>query len=188
MTELELFVACMEYRGCDRRPNHELGIWPQTRERWRKEAPEAVADFTWNWFVCEPGLNLDRREYIPIHYDFIPPFEPEIIEETPEYEIVRNHKGIVTRALKAGTVAGGRMSMDQYLQFPVSCPKDFAEIKTRLIPAAPERYPKELDQRLGAWFKRDYPLVLGENCAANGFYWRARELMGTEALSLAFYE
>jgi uroporphyrinogen-III decarboxylase len=30
--------------------------------------------------------------------------------------------------------------------------------------------------------------VLGENCAANGFYWRAREWMGTEALSLAWYD
>jgi len=34
---------------------------------------------------------------------------------------------------------------------------------------------------------RDYPLVLGTNCAANGFYWRAREFMGAEALSLAFF-
>jgi uroporphyrinogen decarboxylase len=30
--------------------------------------------------------------------------------------------------------------------------------------------------------------VLGTNCAANGFYWRAREFMGTEALSYAWFD
>jgi len=188
MTERERFLAVMDYRAVDRVPNHELGVWPQTVERWRREAPADVADFTWDWFVGEPGLNLDRREYIPVLFGFMPPFEAEVLEETAEYEVIRNSLGIVTRALKAGTVGGGRMCMDQYLEHPVKAPADFAAIKRRLIAALPARYPANLEERIAQWKKRDFPLVLGTNCAANGFYWRAREFMGTEALSTAFCE
>ncbi len=187
-TDLERFRACMEYESSDRRPNHELGAWAQTRERWRAEAPDAVKDFKWSWFEEEPALGLDRREFIPVDYGFIPAYEPEVIEETDEYIIARNAKGIVTKALKAGAVGGARMCMDQYLSFPVSRPEDFPEVKKRLAAAAPERYPADLDARIEPWRGRDCPLVLGRNCAANGFYWRAREFMGTEALSYAWYD
>ncbi len=188
MNDLERFIACMDYQPRDRCPNHELGVWPQTSERWLKEAPQEASLFSWNWFVREDYLQLDRREYISVNYDFIPPFETEVLEETGEYEVIRNGKGIVTRALKEGTVSGGRMCMDQFLDFPVKTPRDFAQVKKRLVPALAERYPADLGTQIEAWSKRDYPLVLGVNCAANGFYWRARELMGTEALSYAWYD
>ncbi len=187
-TELERFIDCMEYESSLPRPNHELGVWPQTAERWIGEAPEAVSGFTWNWFWGEDGLGLDRRDYVPINYGFLPPYEPELIEETDRYEVRRNHLGVVTRALKEGSVHGGRMSMDQYLSFPVEGPEDFPDVRRRLTPAVPERYPADLDERIEAWRRRNIPLVLGTNCAANGFYWRARELMGTEALSFAWYD
>lgn len=188
MNDLERFIACMDYQSRDRCPNHELGVWPQTRVRWETEAPQEVASFSWNWFVSEDDLRLDQREYIPVNYDFIPPFEEQVLEETDEYEVIRNSKGIVTRALKEGTVDGGRMCMDQFLEFPVKDAVDFAQVKKRLIPALPERYPEDLEIQIKAWSRRTCPLVLGTNCAANGFYWRARELMGTEALSYAWYD
>ncbi|HQK95263.1 MAG TPA: uroporphyrinogen decarboxylase family protein [Armatimonadota bacterium] len=186
--ELERFMDCMEYRPSDRRPNHELGVWPQTIERWRAEAADAIEGFTWNWFWAEDALGFDRREYLRIHYGFLPPYEYEVLEETPEYVVARNGNGIVTRALKEGTVGGGRMCMDQYLEFPVSTPDDFPAVKARLVAGAPERYPESLEAQIQAAANRTCPLVLGENCAANGFYWRAREWMGTEALSLAWYD
>ena len=187
-TDLERFDDCMEYRASDRRPNHELGVWPQAVERWKDERPGGVAGFTWNWFVGEDELDLDRREYIPVHYGLIPPFEHMMIEETEQYEVFRDGLGIVHRALKAGTVGGGRMCMDQYLDHPVRTPEDFPDIKRRLIAAIPERYPADLDALTERLRLRTFPLVLGVNCAANGFYWRAREFMGTEALSVAWYD
>lgn len=188
MTDLDRFIACMDYQPADRRPNHELGVWAQTVERWRQEAPEAVKEFTWNWFVEEPAIHLDRREYIAVNFGFIPPFEPKILEETGDYVVARDTLGIVTRALKAGSIGGARMCMDQHLAHPVRTPEDWPDIKRRLIASLPQRYPSDLKQRIERWKTRDYPLVIGENCAANGFYWRAREFMGTEALSTAFYE
>ncbi|MDZ7263460.1 MAG: hypothetical protein ONB16_02665 [candidate division KSB1 bacterium] len=188
MTPLERFIACMEYQPADRRPNHEVGVWAQTKQRWQIENPAATKRLGWNWFYGEDELGIERREFIPINFGFIPPFEPKVIEQAGDYEIVQDELGIVTKRLKAGEVDGMRLSMDQYLKFPVETPDDFAALKRRLVAAIPERYPEQLDMQIERWRRRNYPLVLGENCAANGFYWRAREWMGTENLSYAWYD
>ncbi|MBN1554803.1 MAG: hypothetical protein JXA11_08655 [Phycisphaerae bacterium] len=187
MTERERFIACMDYQSADRRPNHELGVWAQTRARWETEAPQAVADFHWGWFPGETALGMDRREFIPVNFGFLPPFEEEVIEETDRYLIRRDGKGIVTKALKEGTINGSRMCMDEYIDFPVKSTADFADIRGRLRPN-PNRYPPNLTEQAAIWSRRDHPLVLGQNCSANGFYWRARELMGTVNLSYAWYD
>jgi len=187
-TDLERFHDCMNCLPSDRRPNHELGVWAQTRLRWQEENPAAAGRLNWRWFYEEEALGLDRRDYVPINYDFVPPYERRVLEETDEYEIVQSAKGIITKALKKGTLDGQRMCMDQYLAFPLNGPEEFPEIARRLVPALPERYPPDLEERIAAWKRRDYVLVLGENAAANGFYWRARELMGTEGLSYAWYD
>ena len=186
-TPLQCFHDCLNYKSANRRPNHELGVWTQTAVRWRQEAPEICSNFTWDWFYGEEALQLDRRDYIPVNFDFIPPFEAALLEETDAYEIVRDHHGIVTKALKAGALAGMRMSMDQHLEHPVKTPEDWPNVRSRLVAGMEQRYPTEIDGMLEKWRQRDYPLVLGTNCAANGFYWRAREFMGTEALSMAFF-
>ncbi|NOZ62356.1 MAG: hypothetical protein GXO74_11825 [Calditrichaeota bacterium] len=189
MTDLEIFLKCMDYEPAERRPNHEVGVWAQTKQRWLKENPEPLKKFKWtDWLYEEEAIGLDKRDYIPVDYGFIPPFEKKILESTADYDIVQDKYGIVTKRLKEGEVDGFRMSMDQFLKFPIEKPEDFADIKRRLVAAIPERYPDDLDEKIARWQKRDYPLILGENCAANGFYWRAREFMGTENLSLAWYD
>jgi uroporphyrinogen decarboxylase len=41
---------------------------------------------------------------------------------------------------------------------------------------------------LSGWRNRKHVLILGQNCATLGFYWRAREWMGTEGLSYGWYD
>lgn len=188
MTCLERFDACMEYGSADRRPNHELGVWKQTQDRFMAAAPGETAGFHWGWFRGEEGLGMDHREFIGVGYGFIPAYEEEVIEETAEYEIIRNTKGILSKALKAGTVRGQRASMNEYMDWPVKTPEDWPGVKKRLVAGLPNRYPKDLEEKIARWKQRDYPLCLGNNCAANGFYWRAREFMGTENLSYAWYD
>jgi uroporphyrinogen decarboxylase len=142
----------------------------------------------WDWFSGETSLGMDRREFIPINYGFMPGYEPAVLEEDERYLVARQGNGIVTRALKEGTVHGTRMSMDEYIDFPVHTPEEFADVKRRLVAGIPERYPGDLDARVAEWKRRDYPLIPGTNCAATGFYWRAREWMGTIALSYAWYD
>jgi uroporphyrinogen decarboxylase len=78
--------------------------------------------------------------------------------------------------------------MDEYVGFPVKTPADWPDVKRRMMAGSPGRYPADLDARIEAWRHRTCPLVLGRNCAARGFYWRARELMGTENLSYGWYD
>ncbi|MHB1458608.1 MAG: uroporphyrinogen decarboxylase family protein [Armatimonadota bacterium] len=188
MNELERFLAVMEYKPVDRVPNHELGVWSQTVVRWAEEGMPPNTLF-FDWFVGEEYLKLDRREYIPMNLDMIPAFKAEILEETDEYQVIRHANGVVTRALKEGTVNGGRSCMDTYISFAVEKPEDFEDLKKRFIPSIPERYqPNWKEELLPGWKTRQHPLVLGRNCTPGGFYWRAREWMGTENLSLAWYD
>lgn len=188
MNYLERFLAVMEYIHPDCVPNHELGVWPQTAERWASEGMPP-GELTFDWFVGEDFLKLDRREYIDVNYGMIPPFEEEILHETDRYQVIRHANGVVTRALKDGSIDGGRMCMDTYLSFPVVTPDDWEALKKRYVPAIPERYPPRWkEDLLPKWTNRDHPLILGRNCAAGGFYWRAREWMGTENLSYAWYD
>jgi len=188
MNDRERFLAVMEYQQPDRVPNHELGVWSQTIPRWRSEG---VLDGTmgYNWFVSEDYIGLDRREYTPVNFDMIPLFETEIIEKTDRYEIVRDAHGIVRKALVEGTVGGGRMCMDQYVSFPVENLADFRDLKKRYVAGLEQRYHPGWKENLApGWRERERVLVLGHNCAAAGFYWRAREWMGTENLSYAWYD
>lgn len=188
MNDLERFMAVMEYEPVDRVPNHELGVWVQTAERWKSEgAPTDQLHF--DWFVGTDYFGMDRREFISLNFDMIPLFEAEVVERTDRYEIIRNRKGIVTKALIEGSIGGGRMCMDQYLSFPVRNLQDFRELKKRYEAKLPVRYPEDWETTLlPGWKAREHPLVLGRNCQACGFFWRAREWMGTENLSLAWYD
>ncbi|MFO7636618.1 MAG: uroporphyrinogen decarboxylase family protein [Clostridia bacterium] len=187
MSVRERFLASMEYGPADRIPNHEIGVWPQTLDRWEKEGLD-LQQHHWNWFEGDPAWGMDPREYIPVHYGMIPPFPEEIIEQTDRYLIKRHASGIVTKALLEGSVGNSRTCMDQYLKFPVESPEDFRALKKRFVFNLEERYPENWMDRIREWNARDHVLVLSRNCGTKGFFWRAREWMGTENLCYAWYD
>jgi uroporphyrinogen-III decarboxylase len=81
------------------------------------------------------------------------------------------------------------MSMDQYIGFPVETMDDWCQIKVRYNPHDAVRYePNWQTVRVPGWRQRHHPLIFGPNCSTLGFYWFARELMGTERLSYAWYD
>jgi Uroporphyrinogen decarboxylase (URO-D) len=186
MTERDRFIETMTFGAPDRVPNHELGLWGHTYERWLTEgAPEeAVAG---DWFVGLDYYGMDRREFVPINMGMIPPFDTEVLEETDRHIVARHGNGIVTRALKEGTVHGTRWSMDTYLRFAVETPEDFQALKRRYVASEPTRYPGDWQARVEAWARRQHPLCLLTN-AAMGLYSNCRIWMGTENLSYAFHD
>jgi len=186
MTPRQRFLAVMEYEPVDRVPNWELGVWGQARERWETEGLEP-GTFHWDWFPGEEALGMDPREFVPVNMGMLPPFETKVLERTDRYEIVQRGNGIVTKALIEGTVRGTRASMDQYLRFPVETLDDLRELKKRYDPTDPARYPADWRDSVAKWRERDHVLILGRNCCT-GFYGVARAWMGTEKLSLAFYD
>jgi hypothetical protein len=188
MDPLSRFLAVMEYQPVDRVPNHEVGVWGQTIDRWKDEGLD-IYDLSWDWFTGEEFFELDPREYIPVNFGMLPEFEEEILEQTDRYVIKRQVNGIVTKALLEGTAHGMRACMDEYLDFPVKNRVDFQEITRRYVSAHKGRYPPEWETiMLPGWKRRNHVLVLGRNCSTLGFYWRAREWMGTEGVSYAWYD
>ncbi len=188
MTERERFIGVMEYQPVDRVPNYEAGIWAQTLQRWTNEGLNPY-ELHGDWFCGEEYFDLSPREFIHVNYGMLPPFQLEILETTERYEIFRDGKGIVRKALLEGSVGSARSCMDEYIGFPVSNQKSFHEIKKRYTANLGARYPamwKEI--MLPRWKNREYPLILGRNCSTLGFYWLAREWMGTENLCYAWYD
>lgn len=188
MTPLDRFHACMNYEPVDRVPNHEVGVWVQTKQRWRDEGL-ATDDMHWDWFVGGSRWDFDPREYIDVRFDMVPPFEEKVLRTKGETEIIQRANGVISRALITGAAEGMRASMDEYISFPVKTPADFQELKKRYRPSSPCRQPACWEQfQLRGWGLRRHPLILGRNCSTLGFYWRAREWMGTENLSYAWYD
>jgi len=186
MTHRELLHEIMAFRPTDRLPNYELGVWPQAVERWRSEGmPEGVPSR--GWFEGDPYFKHDHREFAGINIGMIPGFEHQVIEEDERYVTARNSNGITTKALKEGTVGGGRMCMDQYIGFPVTDRKSFAEMRKRYDPADPRRYPKNWPELVQRWKDRDYPVCLLTN-ATFGLYSQLRKWCGTEPISYLFYD
>ncbi len=188
MTPLERFHACMNYQSVDQVPNHEVGVWVQTKHRWREEGLP-TDDLHWDWFVGEERWGLDPREYIDVGTEMVPPFEEKVLRREGETEIIQRANGVVSKALVTGTAEGMRMSMDEYLSFPVTEPEDFRALKHRYRAESACRYPAYWREfLLPGWQRRQHPLVLGRNCSILGYYWRAREWMGTENLSYGWYD
>jgi len=188
MSPRERFLAVMEYQAVDRVPNYEAGVWTQTIDRWQKEGLD-IYDLHWDWFTGEEHFAMDPREYIQVNFGMLPPFDEEILEENERYLIKRNEIGVITKALKEGTLRGMRASMDEFIDFPVKNREDFQKLKKRFTAKHTGRYPPQWEATmLPGWLNRRHVLILGKICSTLGFYWRARDWMGTVGLSYAWYD
>ena len=187
MTHRECFHKVMAGEVTDWVPNYELGLWGHTTQRWLNEGMPPDKVYLRDMFEGEPLFRLDRRQFARLNIGMIPGFEHEVIEETERYLVARNTSGVVTRALKAGTVRGTRLSMDTYLSFPVTDRASWQDVKRRYDPHAPVRYPLWWDEMVRTWQDRDYPVCLLGN-GSFGTYSQLRRWVGTEGISYMFYD
>src|SRR3990172_2567858 len=130
MNDLERFLGAMEYKAMDRLPNWETYAWPQTQDRWISEGLDP-GKMHWDWSCGEEALDMDPREYIRFDGGPVPPFEERVIEEDDRTITVQTPRGPIRRSLKEGTVRGSRMSMDQFVGFPVASIEDWQVLKKR---------------------------------------------------------
>jgi len=186
MTNRDRFNRTLSSLTVDYVPNYELGCWGQTVERWIGEGMPEYSVYM-NWFEGEPFFGLERRGYVPLNIWMLPPFPYEVLEETERHITARHGNGIVTKALKEGTVRGTRWCMDQYIAHPVTDRASFQAIKKRYDPTTPVRYPLWWDEWVRIWRQRDYPLGLLHN-GTFGLYSQLRSWVGTEEISYLFYD
>lgn len=186
LTPRERFRRAVRFDPVDRVPYHELGFWGQTIERYLTEGmpPEAAEEDVWRG---SEFWRTDRRDFVHLNVWARPAFEHRVLEEDDRTITYVDEAGITRQALKEGTVRGTRPSMDQYIRFPVETAGDFEAIKERYRPIPEERYPDDFEGQVAKWKERDCPLCLLIN-ASFGLYSMLRRWMGTEGLSLAWYD
>jgi len=185
MNHLERFLRVMRYEPVGRVPNWEVGAWPQAVASWVEQG--APADLPSWWWFGVPRLGIEPRQGMSASPRLIPPFESKLLEEDEQTQWIQDGLGRTRRVLKTGELGGSRMSMDTYVSFAVNTPADWQALKRRLVASDPARLGERWRDDLTAMAaKRKNPLVLGR--LLNGFIWAAREWMGTEGLSYAWYD
>jgi len=180
MNERERFRRIMQFQTVDKVPNYEIGPWGGTVERWHNEGLPSGVD--WREYFEVGGTPHAHIADVP-NVDMIPPFEEKVIKETDRYIVSIGKDGITSKKLKTSS----EEFMPQWLEYPVKDLQDFRKLKQRYDAETPGRYPPpELWQKkVKAWDERNYHLrPPGEF----GAYYTLRQWLGTENLSVAFYD
>jgi len=178
MTQRERFLKYMTFQSVDRIPLMEMGLWPETLERWHQEGlSERVTDLR----GLEKFLGLDvsfNLNWLSIDDNIHPAFPEKIIEETENAQIVSDRLGVVYRWMKEGR------SIPQYIRFPVEDEDDYEKLRPRLDGSSPSRYPSDFEQDLK--LRQEKGEVIGLNFRS--FFGFPRGLMGFKNWCLAFYD
>ena len=174
MTGKERFYETMRFGNPDRPFYHELDCWPETYDRWHTEGFPKRADF-------DTYFGLDRYEHIDVDEDINPVFGEDIIEETDDYIIKIDWRGVKVKLSKSSR------SIPYFYGFPVTDRESFREFKKRLNPKSATRFPHAWDERVSTLKSRDYPVYMGSG-RTFGFFGPLREWVGPEALLYAFYD
>ena len=187
MNGRERFLGMLSFAPVDRGFNFELPLWGQTFDRWHQEGMPEDVHIGDLMAGCE-FFQIDRIGYLPLNVvAMMPAFEEEVLEEDERYIVKRFADGHITRALKEGTAHGTRLSMDQYLSFPVSDRASWEEVKRRYNPHSPARYPQWREDVKRCLAGRNYPLAATHN-GCFGLYSFLRRLLGTELACTIFYD
>lgn len=178
MNQRERFLKYMNFEPVDRIPLMEMGVWPETFERWQHEGlPKWVTELR----HLEDYLQLDRSfnsNWLPINHEFFPPFEVQVLEETPEFERIRDENGIECRRLKRGR------SIPQYVRFSVETEDDYDRLRSQLDGSDPGRYSEDFDEDLH--WRRQRGEIIGINFRS--FFGFHRNIMGLENWAVTFYD
>ena len=191
------FVNTMQFKPVDQIPCMDFGYWAETIERWHQEGLPAhcrsdsqVEDFLgldrgylpWRKDF-DPQIEFNEVLYLEANWlpyagDVYPPFPAEMISEDENHTINRSPLGYIYRQNK------GVQSMPEFLEFPVKNMTDWERILSRLDGKNPERYPADWDLKVEQYKISDRPLSL----YISGFFGMARNMMGLENLSFAYYD
>jgi uroporphyrinogen decarboxylase-like protein len=150
----------------------EWGYWPETLDRWRREG--MVGDNPWD------DLPITYYHRAPVETRIFPPFESELLSETPTTRIIRDGWGITREESKVST------ALPRFLKHPVENLADFERIRERLDPTDERRFPSDWEEQARELRGRNSILVLGA-CEISFFGWH-RDLMGVQNLLLAYYD
>lgn len=166
-------------------------FWYDVLNRWVKEG--ASIEILSDEHRAE-YFGFDRVEILPVVSGFrglgkaggppyvapyIPFFERKVIEEDERTRIIITEGGQKAREYKAQPER-----MPQWIEFPVKNRKDWEDLKKRLDPHSPTRFPSWWIDKVKCWRSRDYPLGL----SVGSFFGLLREFLGLENLCIMYYD
>jgi uroporphyrinogen decarboxylase len=180
LTERERFLKVMHFEPVDRIPYWDFGFWDETPLRWKEEGLPEDLDLSYPSLVEFFGMdkNWEAGGEVGVSLGMIPSFEPVVLENLGDVEVIIDHTGVKQKRNKMGS------SIPQFLEFPVKNRKDFNEMIKRYNPDDPRRYPQNWEELKGKWKNRDYPLGI----FFGGFFGWIRDWMGLENTVMTFYD
>ncbi len=124
------------------------------------------------------GFDPMRRLFLQHPFNV---FEEEILEETADYQLLRQRSGAVVKHTSSG--------LDLHVKPPVEEAADWEEIKRRSQKVMEEFYTDENIEAVYGKYREghqrgDYSIRF----AVTGFFWTPRDLFGIEGHMLAFYD
>jgi len=171
-------VRCLAGQPTDRVP-FGVGLgwapWGETYERWCRESGQDKLD-------VGKELGFDLSFTCPaLQLGIFPAFERQVLDETDEFLVVREERGIVMRHWR------DRSGMPEWIDYPVKTRDDWERLKAERLRID---QPGRLAEDWGAFRAR---LVrTGEAVQVGwfpfGVFGTARDLMGVEALLVSFYD
>ncbi len=173
MDNRERFLKTMRFEPVDHPPLHIPGPWAATRARWEQEGLPVGADL--HEFFGVPKIEMGMGG---IQNVFMPPFEEKILEETDEFIIKINNRGVTEQNFKDGS------SMPEFLDYPVKGREALSWLRKKLNPESPGRFPEDWLENLQAIRDR------GGLTLQNGGQYFAflNEHMGTEELLMTYFD
>jgi uroporphyrinogen decarboxylase len=172
MNERERFLRTMSFQAVDRVPLMDMGVWPETLNRWHHEGlPKWVSHLR----HLEDYLRLDRSfniNWLPIEQGIYPGFRMTVLEESESWKVVRDRAGVVARHKKDGQ------------SIPQENEADYEALYPRLNGKDPGRYAPDFDEDL------HWRSVRGEivGLSFRSFFGWPRALMGLENYCMALYD
>ena len=129
-------------------------------------------------------LGLDRHLGFPVNTNAWPPFEMRVIEENENGRIWVDETGVTIHD------AGNNLSTPgfrtrTFLSHPVKNREDWKKMREEHFdPHAPGRYPDDWPVWVEKQRNREFPIQV----SIKGHYWKTRDWVGFEELSIMFYD
>lgn len=182
MNQRERWLATMHFQPVDHVPDREFGYWVETLDAWHAQGFPAYvtsderADI---FFGFEGTLSAPLTH--PYDNQLIPPFEYQILEKDDRHELI-----IDTDGAQKLIFTDGRSRIPKFVKFPIETREDWLEIKRRLDPAAPGRFPQEAEWE--AWKARAKQSTQPLQISVASLFGRIRDWMGFENVCYAIIE
>lgn len=176
MNERERLLRTIRFEPVDQLPfRFAYGVMPGVLEAWHEQGlPRTVREREdlHRHFGFPP-----KPRPLPVNMWFDPPFDARVIEEDDEVRIAVDGMGRTTKVLKRYA------TLPRALAFPVHDAATWADYRRRLA-FDPGRIGDDLEQVAAA----NAAAGQSNNFGCMGFFWFPRDLMGDEALCIAYYE